>query len=594
MNPVEQLQQIPLFAPLSVEERAYVAPLFHRVRYQLGDVVFAQGAPGDAFYILETGVLRVWQVDAHGQDHVIDYYEPPRHFGETSLLTGIPHNATADVFSKEADLLVLPKNEWDDLLDKHPEIKEHLQIRSDIQQKLTARPFKWLAEGEYVVEHTRRHPFALLLMLRLPALAAGGMLLFALLIPILDALTGGALAWLMAVDALLWIGLAIWLLGSFGWAILDWRNDSLIVTNRRVVHFERVIGLFEEREEAPIERVANVNESSFGIAARLLNFSDIRVETAGHQTDISFSYVPRHLRLRQKIFEQIEEIRSRSEFEKRAQVRAEIRAKLQKHMLRTAGDAPAPAAPPLRAASPAPLPIRQRRHSTLGSWLNKQLGLQIEEQGKITWRKHWFDLFARAGKMLGISALIALLGPALIVASWEGSAGLTRLLLIAAWVILLSITAFLAWYKYEDWRNDIYQLTDERVLDIERSPFRFKERLVETTLERIQNVSYNKPNLLANLLNYGDLKIETAGGQGQLVFSKISNPQWVAQEIFRRRDAHRERQQHDQARRNQEDFLDWFLEYNLLLQQKGDVSVLPAALRTPPSDAAPSDDKPTP
>ncbi|MCI0475023.1 MAG: hypothetical protein L0Y55_02140, partial [Anaerolineales bacterium] len=97
----------------------------------------------------------------------------------------------------------------------------------------------------------------------------------------------------------------------------------------------------------------------------------------------------------------------------------------------------------------------------------------------------------------------------------------------------------------------------------------------------------------ANLLNYGDLMIETAGGQGQLVFKNIPNPQRATQEIFRRRDAHRERQQHDQVRRNQSDFLDWFLEYHRLLQQKGDVGVPPATRSAPPPDAAPSDEEPT-
>ncbi|MEW5717548.1 MAG: cyclic nucleotide-binding domain-containing protein [Chloroflexota bacterium] len=592
MIPVERLEEISLFAPLNEEARAQIARLFHRVPYQLGETVFAQGKPGDALYILESGVLRVRQMDARGQEHVIDYYQPPRYFGETSLLTGIPHDATLDVFSQTAELFILPKNEWDAMLDQHPEIKEHLQIRPDIRQKLAARPFKWLAEGEYVIVYARRHFFALILMLRLPALIAVGLLLLALLVTAIEIATRGELGFLLPLDTLLWFGLVIWVVGTFGWAILDWYNDSLIVTNKRVIHFERIVGLFEEREEAPIEQVSNVNETAQTLAARLFDYTNIRIETAGHQIDINFSYVPRRLRIRQSIFEQIERARSRSEYVRREQLRANIRKELQEYLLPPQVGAPALSlvSPILAQAAPTPVPIRQRRRSALGKRLNELLGLQIEEQGRITWRKHWFDLFGRIAKWLGVTVVFTLLGPAIFFVTREGASLSSQLLLLAIWGIAVSIAGFLTWYHYEDWHNDIYQLTDERVVDIERSPFRLKERLVETTLERIQNVSYNKPNLIANFFNYGDLMIETAGGQGRLVFKNVPNPQWAAQEIFRRRDAYRERQRFEQARRNQTDFLDWFLEYHRLLQHKGDVGALPAKPNTPSADTAPSDE----
>jgi CRP-like cAMP-binding protein/membrane protein YdbS with pleckstrin-like domain len=588
MIPVEQLRQVPLFAPLDVEALAQIAPLFHHQRYQLGDIVFAQGAPGDAFYILTAGVLRVRQMDARGQEHVVDYYNAPRYFGETSLLTGIPHDTTAEVFSKEADLYLLPKNEWDTFFNAHPDIKAQLNIRADVQKKLAGRRFKWLGEGEYVVVQTRRHPYALLLMLRLPGIGAGALFLLVLIFTLIQSASPDVAQLLGPVGAILWTLFLLLLIGGFTWTLLDWGNDWLIITNKRVIRLERVIGLLEERLEAPIEQVTNVNETAQGLFARLLEFSDIRIETAGHQIDISFEYVPRRLHVRENVFQQIEQVKSRVQLEKRERMRAQIREELYRYI--TPPQVGTPVAPPRLpelGAPPPPTPIRQRRRSGLGKRLNNILGLQIEEQGRITWRKHWLDLLARTGRWLTIVAVILVLGPAILFATWNSTGLVQRLLFIALWSLALLFFGFLAWYNYEDWRNDIYQLTDERVLDIERSPFRLKERLVETTLERIQNVSYSKPNLIANLLNFGDLTIETAGGQGQLVFKKVSNPQWATQEIFRRRNAYRDRQQMEQARRNQADLLDWFIEYHRLLQQKGDVSVIPANPAPPPPETPP-------
>jgi len=593
MIPIEQLRQISLFSTLDVQALARLAPLFHHERYQLGDVIFTQGAPGDAFYILHAGMLRVRTVNARGEERVLDYYKPPRIFGETSILTGVHHDATTDVFSETAELLVLHKDEFDSFLDGHPEIKEQLTIRKDIQEKLAKRTFDWLAPGEYVVVHTRRHHLALVMMLRLPVLVAVGLLFLASLSSGFDTVTRGAFSFLASASLILWGVLAIWIAGSLGWTILDWSNDYLIVTNKRIVHLEKVALLVDEREEAPIEQVADVQETAFSLAARLFDFSDIRIETAGHQIDINFTYTPRKLRIRQKVFEQLESVRSRAHSEKRERLRADIREELQKYIRPPAVAGQAAPVPAVRVPRTAPplQPIRQRRRSAAGKRLNELLGLQIEEKGRITWRKHWFDLISRTGRWVGVLALIVVGGFAILIPAWQQLSDLARLLYLALWFIVINVAGFLVWYYYEDWHNDIYQLTDDRILDLERSPFRLRERSVETTLDRVQNVSYKKPNLLANLFNFGDLVIETAGGQGQLVFKSVSNPQWATQEIFRRREAHRERRQQDQSRRSRAEFLDWFLEYHRLLQHQGDVQALPAT-RPPASETTEATSEP--
>ncbi|MCX7838934.1 MAG: cyclic nucleotide-binding domain-containing protein [Anaerolineae bacterium] len=568
---VEQLRQIRLFETLDESELRALARHFHHARYRVTEMLFEQGDVGKAFYILVTGILRVRRIDARGNEHVIDYYRAPHAFGETSLLTGAPHDATVDVFSEFAELFVLTRDEWLTFLAQYPAVQGKLNVRPDVRTKLAMPRFPWLGEGEYVIVYTRRHWFALLLMLRFPLLVAVGLILIAGLVSLFSILSNTtALVWL---DTLLWGIAIVWLVGAVIWTVVDWSNDYLIITNRRVVHYERVWGLREERTEAPIEQVSNVNESSLGLAARLLNFADVRIETAGHQVDIFFPYVPRRLQVRQNIFSELEHVRERAERAKREQLRQQIRDRLIEYI-----------APPKVVAAPttmmttnvpAPVPMRQRRQSGLGKRLNSWFGMQIEEKGKITWRKHWLDLLRRTGKWLGITLAIAFAGPLLFFATGV-SFDLPRLAFIALWVFALAGFGFATWWHYEDWRNDIYQLTDENVLDIERAPFRLKERSVATTLDRIQNVSYNKPTFWNNFFNYGDVIIETAGGEGRLVFKNVSNPAWATQEIFRRREAQRDRRQKEQVQRRVDDFLDWVLVYHQILQQQGDVHAFPA------------------
>jgi CRP-like cAMP-binding protein/uncharacterized membrane protein YdbT with pleckstrin-like domain len=588
MIPVEQLAQIPLFSLLDAQALAHVAPLFHRVRYRLGGLLFSQGDPGDAFYVLAEGMLRARHVDARGRERVLDYFQPPGSFGETSLLAGIQHDTTLDVFSDTAEVLILPKNKFDALLDEHPEIKKNLNIRPDIRQKLASRTFKWLSDGEIVVVNTRRHLYALATMLLFPAIIAVTLLIIAVLASAINAVSAGAFALLPQVSAAFFVFFVVWTVLLFGWNIIDWSNDYFIVTNKRVIHFEKTIWFFEEREEAPIEQVADVQESALGVMARLLGFSDVRVETAGHKIDIDFSFAPRRKQIRKNIFEQIDRVRSHAQSARSAKIRAGIREDLQKY-LSPSGTTPliVPAVPAM-APTPDNVPTltRQQRRTSLSKRLSELFGLRIEEQGNITWRKHWFILFERISKPVAAWVIVTAIGALFFIVPWNQTTWQPFLASAAIWFIVFNLVCFWIWYRYEDWRNDIYQVTAERILDIERSPFRLKERTVETTLDRVQNVSYNKPNLLANLFNFGDLIIETAGGQGQLIFKSVPNPQAASQEIFRRRTASREQQEQEQLRGERSEFLDWFMEYHRFVTHpattSSDDSTAPAP---PPADA---------
>ncbi len=565
MIPVEQLQTIPLFATSSVEDLALLAPLFHRASYKEADLVCKQGDEGDAFFVIETGTLRVRHVDSRGVERMLAYLPPPNFFGESSLILGLPHDVTVDVFSEDASLWVLSKREFDQLLNEYPGLKDRLAIRPEIKRRLAQRVYSWLYPGEVIVVNTRRHWFALARLLLVPSIVTGVLLALLLVAAFLEEMTKGAFGPAVLIGDVLVSVLLLWTVGTIVWAILDWRNDWYIVTNKRVIHIEKVIGFFESRAEAPIEQVTNVQETTLGVAARVLGFSALRVETSGLGLVLDFSYAPRRAQIRQNIFEQIDRVRSRVYFERRERIRAGIRDDLQKRLT------PPPASVTAVAAAPAPVAVRQRKQTRLAEKLNAWFGLRIEEGNAITWRKHWFILLLRvaapSGAFLmwlgaGIVQIIGIIPVSLLApGDWVGWGALGLL-----W--LFGLLGFGGWWLYNfiDWRNDIYTVTEDRLFDIEKSPFGLREKSIATTLDRVQNVSFTKPNLFANIFNYGDVVIETAGLEGRLVFYSVLDPRNATQEIFRRRNAYREQYQLDQLRQQSADLLDWFEEYHRLAQ----------------------------
>ncbi len=598
MIPVEQLQTIPLFAELHEQELARLAPLFHHTRRKHGDVLCQPDELGAAFYVLEGGTLRIRQGAGAYAGQVLGYLNAPAFVGQDFLPTGLAPDAIVDVDSPEADLMVLFEREFDDLLARYPGIRERLALPVDIKGRELGLDCSWLAEGELVLASTRRHWYALIVRLWWPAALALFLVAVALALLLLDpaaALPGlGAAAVTRIVVALLAIAL-LGTLGAGAWNLLDWTNDYYFVTNKRVIHFEKVVLFFEEREEAPIDQVTNVVELTQGLAPRLLGFSDLRVETAGREVEINFTYAPRSARIAQHIFEQMGRVRERAACERRERVRAGIRQHLWQRLAPEA--AAAAAAAPAPAAPLTAQPERRRRSTGLGQVLRSAFALRIDEPHQVTWHKHWFVLFGRLDEPLMALILLVIVGAIhasgtvpIRVFGPAVDSPLAKLLLAAVWLILVTATLFWAWYQYEDWNNDLYRVTDDRVIDVERSPFGLWERSVETTLDRVQDISYVRQGPIAVLFNYGDIAIETAGA-GRFVFYHIENPRAAAQEIFRRRDVHRSGRQRAEADQQRSEFMDWIAEYHRFQQEQGggDPGIAPPAPNAFPASESPPD-----
>lgn len=106
---------------------------------------------------------------------------------------------------------------------------------------------------------------------------------------------------------------------------------------------------------------------------------------------------------------------------------------------------------------------------------------------------------------------------------------------VAALLCLL-LALGLAFWAFLEWENDHYIVTTERVISIRRV-YRVYEERREVEMDRLQDVTIRVPGLTGTLLAYGDLLISTAGALGTVAFSRVEQPQHVAETILRQREA---------------------------------------------------------
>src|SRR5689334_21029918 len=109
---IELLRSMDLFGELPEPELNKIARLLKEVKAAENDVIFVQGEPGDALYIVLTGRVRIATTDHFGRERVLAFYGPGEFFGDMAVLTGEPRSATASA-STDVRLLQLRKEDFD-------------------------------------------------------------------------------------------------------------------------------------------------------------------------------------------------------------------------------------------------------------------------------------------------------------------------------------------------------------------------------------------------------------------------------------------------------------------------------------------------
>ena len=114
------LRAVDLFGPLSDDERRAAASRFRSVHYAGGEKIIEEGAPGDSFFLIDSGEVQVSK-KMGGYSRELARLMDGQFFGEMALLTGEPRAATV-VAASDVDLFVLDKNGFQDIIAANPEM----------------------------------------------------------------------------------------------------------------------------------------------------------------------------------------------------------------------------------------------------------------------------------------------------------------------------------------------------------------------------------------------------------------------------------------------------------------------------------------
>lgn len=95
--PTQALIDIPLFSGLTSRERMRLTGSLRQRHYKAGNMVFHEGDPGDALYIVREGMVRIYTGGRENgfESSVILIGRPGDVFGELAVIDGDPRSASA-------------------------------------------------------------------------------------------------------------------------------------------------------------------------------------------------------------------------------------------------------------------------------------------------------------------------------------------------------------------------------------------------------------------------------------------------------------------------------------------------------------------
>jgi CRP-like cAMP-binding protein len=109
------LERTPMFAGLDREHLEDVLAVGRRVSFEPGQAIVERGDPGDAMYIMLSGVA---EVDVGGRFHRLQRGD---FFGEMAVLAGKPREATVKA-AEPVEALRIPGDEFQAFLADNPKI----------------------------------------------------------------------------------------------------------------------------------------------------------------------------------------------------------------------------------------------------------------------------------------------------------------------------------------------------------------------------------------------------------------------------------------------------------------------------------------
>ncbi len=421
------------------------------------------------------------------------------------------------------------------------------QVRRNKERELI---FKGQDKGEQVKMVVRKHPLVLLRP-ALPPLGVLGLLILVSIIPAFISSLGFALG---VLDLLLVIVFLV-TLGYFLWKhFLLWWVEIDIITTKRIVSCRGF--LQAKRQSIPLENIVQVSLSQDTILGTFLGFGNVHIYLQGRQHVLSRVPHPRKIRdALQGIYENIKATIKPAPDKPHIVADAELQELIDK----------------LGKKEVTPtLPDADERYAHLRNPEKlrgplRRFGGPLRIPAEVTYASDEYTvMYIQRSKWILLFRLIAPAAVVLVCLILTFIFTLFAFLTLTVIFVVLIIMALLT-VNYVD---DVFILTNKRVIDIERKFIFFFEAHDEAEFKNIRDTRVRITNIFENMLDIGTVMVETPGNNPDIIMSLVEHPFFIQDKINQLKGFKEKVDKANDKNTRQAELSKWFTQVTAALEKK--------------------------
>ncbi|AKL94106.1 transcriptional regulator, Crp/Fnr family [Clostridium aceticum] len=144
---IDILKKIPAFSQLNENNVESISKITVERNFKKGAIIFMEGDPGEAFYFIKSGKVKIYKTTLDGREHIFTILSEGGVFAEVTLFNDIPYPASAEIL-EDAEIGMIKNTDLENLIRNNAEIA--LQIIKVLSKKLfySQQKVKELALGD--------------------------------------------------------------------------------------------------------------------------------------------------------------------------------------------------------------------------------------------------------------------------------------------------------------------------------------------------------------------------------------------------------------------------------------------------------------
>lgn len=285
--------------------------------------------------------------------------------------------------------------------------------------------------------------------------------------------------------------------------LIDWRDDSMIVTTTRVVYDDQDFLIRHLQRQILIDDIQQVSIKADDYFKYWLGYGTVTVQSFSPQR-LQVEFLSDPDIIQKTIMGEVNKLR-------KAQEPAMLQRMIEDQVY---GNKPPPTPSNAIHVKEKPSPI---------VWLFPQNPQVDHASETVTWRPAWIYVIQKMFQPIGLLLVVTIVALVLL-----GLQILPLGLALLGWLPLALVAIGWIYWIREEYVNDVYILTRKDITDVDKRPFGPESRR-RAALGAIQDISFDI-GFIENLLGYGSVIIQTGGGganNGKFTFNHVPDPRGV-------------------------------------------------------------------